>query len=223
MLIGLLGGTFNPVHNGHLHIARHIHRVLDLDKVLFIPTGDPPHKPVQALAPAFHRLAMVKLAIASIDHFDVYEREIDFPGISYTFDTLTQLRHEFPRDTTFGFIIGLDAFLDIETWKHADQLFSLCQFIVSSRPGLSFAKLESLSFFPPHYAGQLQKLDAGQITRLDVSLSAGHPLILLSVPPSDVSASTIRKYLSRGEPVGQWLPAPVESYILQHRLYQCRS
>ena len=223
MHIGLLGGTFNPIHNGHLHIARHIHDALHLDQVLFIPTGDPPHKSAGALVPASHRLAMVKLAIGPFEHFDVYEREIHFPGISYTFDTLTQLRNEFSDDVTFGFIIGLDAFLDIETWKHADQLFSLCQFIVSSRPGLSFTTLQDLTFFPHRYAPQIQKLDSGQIQRLDVPLPLGPPLILLSVPPCEVSASTIRAYLGRGEPVSHWLPASVESYILQHHLYQCPS
>ncbi|MGE3938817.1 MAG: nicotinate-nucleotide adenylyltransferase [Nitrospirales bacterium] len=220
MFIGLLGGSFNPIHNGHLHIAMHIFRLLQLDQVFFIPTGDPPHKDTASLAPAFHRLAMVKLAIKQFPHFAVYEREIHFPGISYTFDTLSQLTHEFPPETRFGFLIGLDAFLEIQSWKKSDQLFTLCQFIVSSRPGVSFTQLRYLPFFPAHNIPQLEQLDTGTVTRIEVELPEQPSLILLSVPPCEVSASAIRNHIARNEPVQDWLPAQVESYILQHHLYQ---
>ncbi len=221
MFIGLLGGSFNPIHNGHLHIARHTARLLNLGRVLFIPTGDPPHKETASLAPAFHRLAMVKLAIAPFPHFEVYEREIHFPGISYTFDTLTQLKQEFPSETRFGFLIGLDAFLEIQSWKQSERLFTLCQFIVSSRPGLPFTRLQNLPFFPDDNRAQLERLDAGTLTRVEVELPGRLSLILLAVPPCDVSASAIRRGIARKEPVGAWLPAQVESYILEHRLYLC--
>jgi len=221
MFIGLLGGSFNPIHNGHLHIAHHTTRLLKLDRVLFIPTGDPPHKETVSLAPAFHRLAMVKLAIAPFPSYEVYEREIHFPGISYTFDTLTQLKDEYPARTRFGFLIGLDAFLDIQSWKKSDQLFTLCQFMVSSRPGASFTKLQDLLFFPDSYRAKLEQLDAGTLTRVDVELSGRQPVTLLALPPCEVSASSIRRSIGRKEPVGGWLPAPVESYILQNCLYQC--
>nr|HQU27794.1 nicotinate (nicotinamide) nucleotide adenylyltransferase [Nitrospirales bacterium] len=157
MFIGLLGGSFNPIHNGHLHIAQQTSRLLAFDQLLFVPTGDPPHKETATLAPAFHRLAMVKLAIAPFPRYAVYEREIHFPGISYTFDTLTQLKREYPPETRFGFLIGLDAFLDIQTWKKSEALFTLCQFIVSSRPGVSFAQLQKLPFFPSQYRTQLDQ------------------------------------------------------------------
>ncbi|MGD9851293.1 MAG: nicotinate-nucleotide adenylyltransferase [Nitrospirales bacterium] len=221
MFIGLLGGSFNPIHNGHLHIARHISRILQLDQVLFIPTGDPPHKDTASLASAFHRLAMVKLAINPYPHFAVYEREIHFPGISYTFDTLSQLIQEYPAETRFGFLIGLDAFLEIQSWKMSNQLFHLCQFIVSSRPGVSFTQLGRLPFFPAHDIARLERLDAGTVTRVEVELPDQQSLILLSVPPCEVSASAIRRNIARKEPVQDWLPAQVESYILQHHLYQC--
>lgn len=221
MFIGLLGGSFNPIHNGHLHIARHISRLLQLDQVLFIPTGDPPHKDTASLAPAFHRLAMVKLALNPFPQFAVHEREIHFQGISYTYDTLSQLIQEFPTDTRFGFLIGLDAFLEIQSWKKSDQLFNLCQFIVSSRPGASFTQLRHLPFFPAHDIPQLEHLEAGTLTRVEVALPDRQTLILLSVPPCEVSASAIRSRIAQKEPVKDWLPAQVESYILRHHLYQC--
>lgn len=221
MFIGLLGGSFNPIHNGHLHIAHHTIRLLKLDRVVFIPTGDPPHKETVSLASASHRLAMVKLAIAPFPSFEVYEREIHFPGTSYTYDTLIQLKDEYPAGTRFGFLIGLDAFLDVQSWKKSHQLFTLCQFIVSSRPGISFTKLQDLPFFPDHHRAQLEQLDAGTLTRIGVELPGRQPLTLLSLPPCEVSASAIRRSIGRKEPVGAWLPAPVESYILHHHLYQC--
>ena len=221
MNVGLLGGTFDPIHNGHLHIAQQILHVIPLDQVLFIPTGDPPHKETESLAPAFHRLAMVKLAIAPFPQFDIYEREIHFSGTSYTFDTLTQLKQEFPADTRFGFMIGLDAFLEIQTWKKSEQLFDLCEFIVSSRPGASFTQLQHLPFFPGYHLAQLEHLDAGTLTQVTSPLPGQQPLTLLSVPPCEVSASAIRHRLARQEPVSAWLPATVESYILLHRLYLC--
>lgn len=221
MFIGLLGGSFNPIHKGHLHIAHQVHRMLQLDRVLFIPTGDPPHKDTASLAPAHHRLAMVKLAIASFPQFSVYEREIHFPGISYTIDTVTQLLKEYPDKTRFGFIIGLDAFLDIESWKNTPELLKLCQFIVLSRPGLSFAKLQDLSFFPTTFSAQLARLDSGILQQVQVNFPEEYPLILLAIPPCDISASAIRNGIGQGEPVHDWLPPSVESYILQHHLYQC--
>jgi nicotinate-nucleotide adenylyltransferase len=192
------------------------------ERILFIPTGYPPHKPSTSLASADHRLAMVKLAIQPYSYFDLYDREACSPGTSYSYDTLTRLQREFPSDTRFGFIIGLDAFLDIQSWKYADQLFNLCHFIVCSRPGMSFTDIHALSFFPKEYNHQaLKGLDKGTTTHLEVPIPLGKPLILVSVPPSDISASVIRDHLYRREPVGDWLPPLVESYILKHHLYQC--
>lgn len=221
MFIGLLGGSFNPIHNGHLHIAQHISRMLALDRVLFIPTGDPPHKDTASLAAASHRLAMVKLAISPFSRFAVHEREIHFPGISYTYDTLSQLIQEFPAGTRFGFLIGLDAFMEIQSWKKSDQLFTLCHFVVCSRPGIPFTRLRQLPFFPAREIPRLEQLEAGTIKQVEVALPGQQTLILLSVPPCEVSASIIRSHLARNEPVHDWLPAQVESYILHNHLYQC--
>lgn len=220
MFIGLLGGAFNPIHDGHLHIARHVQSTLHLDQIIFIPTGDPPHKPATSLAPAHHRLEMVKRAIAPYPHFRVSDHEIRSAAVSYSVDTVTHFKKECPEGTELGFIVGLDAFLDFSSWRKVDQLLTLCHFIVCSRPGVTFSQLQSLSFFPSTPLAALQSLDQQDTTRLDVPLSTGKTVFLLSLPPCDVSASTIREHLAQGHSASRWLPPTVESYIIQHRLYQ---
>jgi nicotinate-nucleotide adenylyltransferase len=221
MFVGLLGGSFNPIHNGHLHIANQVYEILHLDRIMFIPTGDPPHKPTGSLAPAHHRLEMVKLAIVPFSHFTVSDRETWTPEVSYSVDTITELKASYPNGTQLGFIVGLDAFLDFPSWKHAGHLLELCHFIVCSRPGVAFAQLDALPLFPRTApSSALQSLDQLSITRLDVPLPSGTTIILLSVPPCEISASTIRERRAQNAPISNWLPANVESYIIQHQLYQ---
>ncbi len=171
MFIGLLGGTFNPIHNGHMHIANYVYNTLTLDRVIFIPTGDPPHKLATSLAPAHHRLQMVKLATEPFEPFVVDDREALSPTVSYSIDTITDLKNTFPRETRLGFIIGLDAFLELPSWKQAPHLFELCHFIVCSRPGVTFTQLQSLPFLSSTSLSSLQSLDQQNATRLDIAHS----------------------------------------------------
>jgi nicotinate-nucleotide adenylyltransferase len=220
MFIGLLGGSFNPIHNGHLYIANYVYKTLALDQVIFIPTGDPPHKPATSLAPAHHRLEMVKLATESLEHFVVDDREALSPTVSYSVDTITHLKKEFPRETKLGFIIGLDAFLELPSWKQAPHLLELCHFIVCSRPGGTFTQLQSLPLLPQIPLTKLQRLDQQHSTRLDISLNSENSMTLLSAPPCEASASLIREQIALTRPISHWLPPSVESYIIQHQLYQ---
>ena len=220
MFIGLLGGSFNPIHNGHLHIANHVYHILQLHQIIFIPTGDPPHKPATSLAPAHHRLQMVKLATKPFETFMVDDQEALSPTISYSVDTITRFKHEFPRETELGFIIGLDAFLEFSGWKQATQLLELCHFIVCSRPGFTFTQLHSLDFLPPSQLPKLQSLDQQTTIRLDIPLPSGKIMTLLSLPPCEISASHIREQIALKRPIGHWLPPTVESYIIQHNVYQ---
>jgi nicotinate-nucleotide adenylyltransferase len=220
MFIGLLGGSFNPIHNGHLHIANHVYQALQLNQIIFIPTGDPPHKPADSLAPAHHRLQMVKLAIESFEPFVVDDREALSPTVSYSVDTITRLKHEFPRGTELGFIIGLDAFLEFPSWKQATHVLDLCHFIVCSRPGFTFTQLHSLDFLSTSPLTKLQSLDHQTSTRLDIPLPSGKMMTLLSLPPCEISASRIRNQVALQRPIGHWLPPTVESYIIQHNVYQ---
>jgi nicotinate-nucleotide adenylyltransferase len=218
MRLGLLGGTFNPIHNGHLAIARQTREALALDRILFIPTSDPPHKLPQSLAPAKDRYEMVRLAIGSDPLLAVSDVELRRSGTSYSIDTVRQLQQEYGPQTELFFLIGLDAFLEFPSWHEPNTLLTLCSFIVISRPGLSFQALSTLPLLPPLSQQSLLDLDKGGSSRLTVPMGA-HALICLRLPPSDVSASGIRSKFKQGLPTANLLPPPVESYILQHHIY----
>lgn len=218
--IGLFGGTFNPVHRCHLEIARQARTRLKLDRVLFIPSGDPPHKAAGSLAPAPHRVEMVRLAIAHDPTFAVSEVESSRLTKSYSIDTVRALRAEFGPETELFFILGLDAFLEFPSWRKPKELLSLCHFVVVSRPGVSFVSLASLPFLPSLDRTALASLDAGKQDRYDLPLSANTGLTLLPLPPCDASASDIRRRIRNRLSLSNLLPAPVESYIIHYKLYQ---
>ena len=217
MRIGLFGGTFNPIHRCHLLIAEQTQDHLSLDRVLFIPSGDPPHKPTESLAPAHHRLEMVKLAIATYSHFKLTDLESRSTHKSYTAETLHTLRQQEAGE--LWFIVGLDAFLDFPTWKDATQLLTAANFVVISRPGSTFTQLSALSLLPSLPSTGLKTLDDGHETRIEIATSSQTSLTLLRLPPCEISASVIRSRVTQGLTVSDWLPAPVQSYIITHRLY----
>jgi nicotinate-nucleotide adenylyltransferase len=219
MKLGLLGGSFNPVHSGHLAIARQTREALGLDQILFIPTSHPPHKPNDSLAPAQDRYEMVRLAITSDPSFAISDVEIHRPGKSYSIDTLRLLQQEHGTQTQLFFLIGLDAFLDFPSWREPLALLKLCQFVVLSRPGLSFRSLSTVALLPPIPYPSLADLDAGRISRIEVPIGK-QGLICLKLPPFPISASEVRSRIRQGLPVANLLPPLVESYILQHHLYQ---
>lgn len=217
--LGLLGGSFNPVHNGHLAIARQTREALGLDRILFIPTSHPPHKPSGSLAPAQDRYEMVRLAIASDPALAISDVEIRRPGKSYSIDTVRLLQQEYGAQTQLFFLIGLDAFLDFPSWRDPQTLLELCSFVVLSRPGLSFRALSTVALLPPIPYRSLADLDEGRTSRIEAPLGT-LGLTCLKLPPSPVSASDIRSRIRQGLPVANLLPPLVESYILQHHLYQ---
>ncbi|MDD9821189.1 MAG: nicotinate-nucleotide adenylyltransferase [Nitrospira sp.] len=219
--IGVLGGAFNPVHHGHLAMATHAQQVLALDQVLFIPSGDhPPHKAGTTLAPAHHRLAMVKHAIADRPHFTVSDIEARASSTSYTVETIHTLRQ--CMKGVLWFLIGLDAFLQIASWRSVATLISSTNFLVLSRPTARFSQVTSLTLLPPPPTEQLDRLDDGTRTRLDVSTGPHAVLTLLRMPPCQVSASAIRTRIQEGLDVTDWLPPSVHSYIIRHRVYGLR-
>jgi len=216
--VGLLGGTFNPVHNGHLAIARQTREALQLERVVLIPTGDPPHKPLEHLAPAKDRYEMVRLAIGSDPSLSISDVDVRRSGKSYSIETVRLLQQQFGRETTLYFLIGLDAFLELPTWRDPETLLTLCSFVVISRPGLSFQALSTLPLIPRLPQASLVDLDAGRSVRLDTALGQ-QSLICLRLPPSDVSASEIRAKIAQRISTANLLPPAVESYILQHHIY----
>ena len=167
MRLGLLGGSFDPVHNGHLAIARQTREALGLDQILFIPTSHPPHKPNGSLAPAQDRYEMVRLAITSDSSLAISDVEIRRPGKSYSVDTIRLLQQKYGAQTQLFFLIGIDAFLDFPSWREPLTLLELCPFVVLSRPGLSFRSLSTVALLPPIPYPSLANLDAGRISRIE--------------------------------------------------------
>ena len=156
MKLGLYGGAFNPIHRCHLQVAETARARLGLDTILFIPTGDPPHKPPADLFPALHRLEMVRLAIAPFPYFQLSDIETRRPDKSYSIDTVNEIKRSASPDTRLVFIVGLDAFLDIPSWRNPQDLLASCDFAVVSRPGYLFSLLGNFPFFDQNETPKLQ-------------------------------------------------------------------
>ena len=217
MRLGLLGGSFNPIHRCHLSIAHSARQLLGLDRILFIPTGDPPHKQPGTLASAQHRYRMVELAIQNVPEFAFTDMETRRPGKSYSIDTVRAIQQEHGPDTALFFIIGLDAFVDLPSWKDAETLLATCRFVVFSRPSVRFQSLAAIPLFRSIGQDTLASLDAGQTDRADVREGT---VTFLRLPPCNVSASEVRRLVREGRPLANRLPVPVESYILREGLYR---
>jgi len=198
--LGIFGGTFNPVHSGHLRTAEEARYKLRLDKVIFVPAGNPPLKERDAVA-ASHRYAMATLAAASNKDFIVSDLEAVKRGKSYTVDTLQMLRKRYPGDELF-FILGSDAFLDMPKWREPEKLTGMTDFIIVARPGFSFDAIEGSPYI--------------------VSLVSGRSAFLVPVTQMDISSSGIRRLVEEEKSIKYLLPASVERYIKKNKLYQQR-
>ncbi len=215
MRIGILGGTFNPIHIAHLRSAEEVLAAQQLDRVLFIPSATPPHKPAGGLVPARHRLAMVKLAIAGNRRFAVSTIETDRGGRSYSVDTLRALRTRMPH-ARFFFILGLDAFREIGTWKDFRNLFLLCDLVVTSRP--PFTQPPTRTLLPVAVRAEFCYRPKQKI----LEHHKGNRIIFQSVSALDISATSIRALRSRDQSIRYLVPELVERYIKRHRLYAGR-
>lgn len=219
MRLGMLGGSFNPIHYGHLRLAAQTRDAMRLDRILFIPTGHPPHKAHGSLAPAVHRAAMVRLAIDGESTFAMSDIELQRAGTSYSIDTFRTLQSQTAPNTEWFFIVGLDAFLDLPTWKEAETLLRLSHFVVVSRPGMAFDRVTTMPLSPPIDRHMIHELDSGLRRELTVAIPGGGELTLLDLPPCDVSSSVIRDRVRMGGSLRDLLPPSVESYIIRHDLY----
>jgi nicotinate-nucleotide adenylyltransferase len=198
--IGIMGGTFNPIHNGHLIIAEDIREKTGLDKVLFIPSGQPPHKPGYEVADAEHRFEMVRRAVCSNRHFEASRIEIDRDGPTYTINTLQELRESYGEETAIYFIIGADVVYELDTWREYETVFRLCDFIAVMRPG----------FDESEFSGMIRRLSAEKGARI-------HPVPSCLV---DISSTDIRERCSTGRSIKYLVPEPVEEYIIGKGLYR---
>ncbi len=197
MRLGLLGGTFDPVHRGHLALARAAHDELGLDEVLFLPAGQPWRKAGQMIAANEHRLAMLRRALEGEAAFQVSRLELERPGPSYTADTLEALSDDRPEDELF-FLLGEDALMDLPNWERPPRILELARLAVARRADSSPEALEEAARRLP---------------------GLGERVVWLKMPAVAVSATEIRERVREGQPIGGLVPATVEEYIRMQGLY----
>lgn len=197
--LGILGGTFDPIHFGHLLAAEETRSALPLDRVLFAPAGDPPHKQGHSILPVAHRLRMVQLAIADNPAFAICNVDIDRPGPHYTVDTIHLIRSEWGTDAneTF-FIMGVDSLAHLLSWHQPGRLIELCRLAVVARPG---------------YRTDLGKLEAALP-------GINHRLDWVEMPVLGISSSDLQRRVREGRSIRYQVPAAVAEYVVQHKLYR---
>jgi nicotinate-nucleotide adenylyltransferase len=196
MNIGVLGGTFDPIHMGHLIIAEEARVKLPLSEVLFVPAGQPWLKQDGDIAPAVHRVEMVRRAIADNPYFKLSTLEVERPGPSYTVDTLTMLRKQLGRKAGLFFLLGRDALAEVALWKEPHKVVQLCKLVVAPRIGSKDLR-------------HLEKAIPGLLERV----------IQLDMPVIGISSSEIRQRIAQGLPIRYLVPPAVEKYITEHRMY----
>jgi nicotinate-nucleotide adenylyltransferase len=197
MKIGVLGGTFDPIHLGHLKVAEEVSASLTLDEIIFMPAGQPWLKADNLISPAEHRLEMIRLALASRDNFKLSTMEIERPGPTYTVDTMAELGRQLGSEELF-FILGWDNLTQLPQWHEPSRLIELCHLVAVPRVD-----------FPPPDLASLDAAIPGLSKRV----------ILLNAPRIDVNASEIRRMVGEGLSIRNLVPEVVERYIKEHKLY----
>ena len=192
MATGIMGGTFDPIHVAHLTIAEEVLTTFGLDRVVFMPSAQPPHKQAQDVTPIEHRLEMVRLAVSGDPRLDVSDLEARRPTPSYTVETIRELRLELGEDETIYFIMGADSLTQFFTWKDPEDLLSSCEFVVVPRPGVGIECADE------RIRGKAHILDS---------------------PTLDISSSDIRERVRRGESIDHLVPPDVSAYITEKKLY----
>ena len=207
--IGIFGGTFDPIHYGHLRSAFEVLQALRFEEIRFIPCGDPPHRGA-TFAAAESRLQMVEVAIKGQDGFTSDDREIRRDGPSYTFDTLTTLREEFPR-RSLGLILGMDAFLGLSKWHRWDEILSVAHIVVAHRPGWKAPDIgplgEMISEFGTHRVNELHDTQHGHI-------------YIHAVTQLEISSTEIRDLVAAGRDARFLMPDAVKNVIEESRIYE---
>jgi nicotinate-nucleotide adenylyltransferase len=219
MKIGIFGGTFNPIHYGHLRAAEEVREKLKFDKIFFIPSGSPPLK-TEKIAGAIHRYKMTRLAIVTNRLFELSDIECRLPGKSYTVTTIDKLKKTNPG-IEFFFILGVDAFLDIPNWWRPERLIALTNFVIISRPDFRFIDLQASPYIEINRR-ILKKLDNAEVETYCLKLKSKRDVIFLSLTPIGISSTEIRRLIKQGKSIKYLLPAEVESYIISNKLYFCK-
>jgi len=201
MKLGVLGGTFDPVHRGHIAIAEEARQRLSLDSVLFMPAGQPWMKPGSYITPAQHRVEMVRLAIAGEPNFELSTLEIERRGPTYTVETLVELKDRLGEGVEIFFIMGVESLESLPQWQNPDRIITLCQLVAVPRPGYGAPDIRALEAKIPGLSRRV---------------------ILPDGPLVDISATDIRERAVRGLPISHLVPEAVARYIKEHGLYQKR-
>ncbi|MBI3490602.1 MAG: nicotinate-nucleotide adenylyltransferase [Acidobacteria bacterium] len=207
--IGILGGTFDPIHCGHVDVGQAVQDVLGLSRLFVVAANVPPHRP-QPFASAYHRFAMAALAVASRPGWRATDLELRLDTPSYTSGTLQRFRERGFAATELYFVIGADAFVDIGSWRDYPAILDLAHFAVVSRPGYP---VDELSHRLPRLASRMARPPIDSLTALDPMI------VLIDAPTADVSSTVIRRKLAAGESIAGLVPAGVQRHIEQHGLY----
>lgn len=210
--VGLLGGTFDPIHIGHLDLGEAAQQALRLDQVFCLPAHVPPHRRAPAASP-FHRFAMVAIAVAGRDGWQASDLELRDPNFSFTATTLQRFHAEGYDPSELFFVIGADAFADIASWRNYPSLLDLAHFAVVSRPGHPVFALRE----------RLPQLAARMVEPRDLSSATGTVIVLIDAITADVSSTTIRSQLAAGAPIDSMVSPGVFQHITQHGLYRSAS
>ena len=199
MKLGIMGGTFDPVHFGHLSAAEAVKRSLDLSKVLFIPTGNPAHKKNKRVTEALLRYKMLEAALYDHPGFEISDVEIKRPGSTYAVDTLRELKKIFPKETRLFYIIGADVVAELDSWKEYEEDFKMCSFAAVLRPGYHKEK----------FLKDVEKMKA-----------LGADIFPVETAQVDISSSEIRKRVKEGLGIEKYVPKAVEKFIVKEDLYK---
>jgi nicotinate-nucleotide adenylyltransferase len=208
--IGILGGTFDPIHNGHLRLAVEAHQQLKLDHVRLIPVNNPPHREIP-IASSLQRQRMIELAITDQPAFTIDSRELERDTVSYSIDTLKSLRQEYTNDS-LCLILGHDAFNKLDSWKDWQELLNYAHIIVANRPNESST---NISIELKSWIEQHQTTD-----KIDLEKKQSGFIYFITIPMLDISSSMIRHYYTQGKAVDDLLPTTINTYIEENNLYR---
>ena len=224
MRLGIMGGTFDPIHLGHLRAAEEIYWAFGLDRIIFVPAARPPHKEEVVIASALHRYEMVSLATVFTPYFTVSPIELTRPGKSYSVETLRELQKMYGSNTSLYFVVGVDAFLEMSGWRQARELFSLARVIVTARPGWRLDEVERLLTSEqrkilgnPRF--RYLKISGIDPERVEREFDPRR-VLLVEVVSLDIASREIRDLVEQGRSIRHLVPDTVAAYMAKNRLYQ---
>jgi nicotinate-nucleotide adenylyltransferase len=220
MRIGLFGGTFNPIHSGHLTVAQKIKEAFALECIFIIPSAFPPHKKAADIADAKDRLEMIRLAVSDYRHFIISDAELKRPGTSYTIDTIKHFKAVSPDKTEFYFILGLDAFFEIDTWKSYRDFFDFIPFIIVTRSGeWGNGSSGMRKILEDYIKTRIADGYTFSSSRSCYVHKNKHPIFIFDIKPIDISSTKIRERVKKGRSIKSLVPEKVEHFIKTKGLY----